>query len=74
MPRPAGGRSVIDFGSRRAHGPQAGLLAARAAYIGGCTGTSNVEAARLLGIDYKTYRTKLKMLRDREGTTVNGQN
>lgn len=46
----ARGRSVIDFGSRRAHGPQAGLLAARAAYIGGCAGTSNVEAARLLGI------------------------
>jgi nicotinate phosphoribosyltransferase len=46
----AGRRAVIDFGSRRAHGPQAGLLAARAAYIGGCTGTSNVEAARLLDI------------------------
>jgi nicotinate phosphoribosyltransferase len=46
----AGGRPVIDFGSRRAHGPQAGLLAARAAYLGGCSGTSNVEAARLLGI------------------------
>lgn len=46
----AGARPAIDFGSRRAHGPQAGLLAARAAYIGGCTGTSNVEAARLLGI------------------------
>jgi nicotinate phosphoribosyltransferase len=43
-------REVIDFGSRRAHGPQAGLLAARAAYIGGCTGTSNAEAGRLLGI------------------------
>jgi nicotinate phosphoribosyltransferase len=46
----ARGRPVIDFGSRRAHGPQAGLLAARASYIGGCTGTSNVEAGRLLGI------------------------
>jgi nicotinate phosphoribosyltransferase len=41
---------VIDFGSRRAHGPQAGLLAARAAFIGGCTATSNAEAGRLLGI------------------------
>jgi nicotinate phosphoribosyltransferase len=41
---------VIDFGSRRAHGPQAGLLAARAAFIGGCAGTSNTEAARLLGV------------------------
>src|SRR5206468_4576342 len=37
-------------GSRRAHGPQAGLLAARAAYIGGCQGTSNSEAGRLLGM------------------------
>jgi nicotinate phosphoribosyltransferase len=46
----AQGRPVIDFGSRRAHGPQAGLLAARAAYIGGCAGTSNTEAGRLLGI------------------------
>jgi nicotinate phosphoribosyltransferase len=46
----ARGRPVVDFGSRRAHGPQAGLLAARAAYLGGCTGTSNTEAGRLLGI------------------------
>jgi nicotinate phosphoribosyltransferase len=46
----ARGRPVFDFGSRRAHGPQAGLLAARAAYLGGCVGTSNAEAARLLGI------------------------
>jgi transcriptional regulator with GAF, ATPase, and Fis domain len=35
---------------------------------------NKAEAARLLGIDYKTYRTKLKMLRDRDGTTVDGQN
>jgi nicotinate phosphoribosyltransferase len=40
----AQGRSVVEFGSRRAHGPEAGVLAARAAYIGGCTGTSNAEA------------------------------
>ena len=46
----AQGRPVFDFGSRRAHGPQAGLLAARAAFIGGCVGTSNTEAGRLLGI------------------------
>lgn len=46
----AQGRPVFDFGSRRAHGPQAGLLAARAAYIAGCAGTSNAEAGRLLGI------------------------
>jgi nicotinate phosphoribosyltransferase len=40
----AGGRPVVDFGSRRAHGPEAGVLAARACYIGGCDATSNVEA------------------------------
>jgi len=43
-------RGVIDFGSRRAHGPQAGILAARAAYIGGCLGTSNVHAGKTFGI------------------------
>jgi nicotinate phosphoribosyltransferase len=40
----AQGRRVIEFGTRRAHGPEAGTLAARAAFIGGCVGTSNVEA------------------------------
>lgn len=42
----AGKKSVIDFGTRRAHGPQAGLLAARASFIGGCSGTSNVLAGK----------------------------
>jgi nicotinate phosphoribosyltransferase len=46
----AGGRGVVEFGTRRAHGPQAGLLAARASYIGGCQGTSNVLAGFELGI------------------------
>lgn len=46
----AGGRPVVDFGTRRAHGPQAGLLAARAAYMGGCAGTSNVLAGYHEGI------------------------
>jgi len=46
----AQGRPVVDFGTRRAHGPQAGLLAARAAYIGGCVGTSNVLAGYELGV------------------------
>ncbi len=46
----AGERSVIDFGSRRAHGPEAALLAARASSIGGCDGTSNVAAGRLFDI------------------------
>jgi nicotinate phosphoribosyltransferase len=43
-------KPVVEFGSRRAHGPQAGLLAARAAYIGGCVGTSNALAGYKLGI------------------------
>jgi nicotinate phosphoribosyltransferase len=42
----AGNKAVIDFGTRRAHGPQAGLLAARASFIGGCAGTSNVLAGQ----------------------------
>ncbi|MEM2930990.1 MAG: nicotinate phosphoribosyltransferase [Thermoproteota archaeon] len=42
----AKGRPIIDFGSRRAHGLDAGLKAARASYIGGCTGTSNVLAGK----------------------------
>ena len=46
----ARGRGVIEFGARRAHGFDAALYAARAAYIGGCTGTSNVEAGRRFGI------------------------
>jgi nicotinate phosphoribosyltransferase len=46
----ARGRSVVDFGTRRAHGPEAGLFAARSSYIGGCDGTSNVEAGALFGI------------------------
>ncbi|MDW8034384.1 MAG: nicotinate phosphoribosyltransferase [Nitrososphaerota archaeon] len=46
----AKGRPVIDFGSRRAHGVDAGLKAARASYIGGCIGTSNLLAGKLYGI------------------------
>ena len=46
----ARGRGVVEFGTRRAHGPQAGLLAARASYLGGCLGTSNVLAGFELGI------------------------
>jgi nicotinate phosphoribosyltransferase len=46
----AGGRSVVEFGTRRAHTPEAGVLGARAAYIGGCTGTSNTLAGMRFGI------------------------
>jgi nicotinate phosphoribosyltransferase len=52
----ADGRQVVEFGARRAHGSQAGLLAARAAAIGGCEGTSNVLAGQQFGI--RTFGTQ----------------
>ena len=42
--RAAQGRPIVEFGSRRAHSPGAGILAGRAAFVGGCSGTSNAEA------------------------------
>jgi nicotinate phosphoribosyltransferase len=50
MVRAAVGHSVVEFGTRRAHSPEAGVLAARAAYIGGCTGTSNTETGFRYGV------------------------
>jgi nicotinate phosphoribosyltransferase len=46
----AGAKGLIDFGLRRAHGAEAGLLAARAAYLAGFDGTSTALAAPLFGI------------------------
>ncbi len=46
----AAGRPVVEFGSRRAHGIEAGVFAARAAFIGGCQGTSNTFAGFHFGI------------------------
>jgi nicotinate phosphoribosyltransferase len=43
----AGEAPVMEFGLRRAQGPDAGTLGARAAVIGGCIGTSNVLSAKL---------------------------
>jgi len=40
---------VLEFGLRRAHGPDAGLLGARASVIGGCMATSNVLAGKSFG-------------------------
>ncbi len=41
---------VIEFGLRRAQGVDGGLTAARAAYVGGCVGTSNLQAGQRFGI------------------------
>lgn len=46
----ARGRAVVDFGARRAHGTDAALKVARASYLAGVAGTSNVLAAREYGI------------------------
>ena len=46
----APGKRLVDFGLRRAHGAEAGLLAARASYIAGFTGTATVLAAKLFDI------------------------
>jgi nicotinate phosphoribosyltransferase len=46
----APGRLLVDFGMRRAHGAEAALLAARAAYVAGFGGTATVMAGRTFGI------------------------
>ena len=46
----AGDDPVLEFGLRRAHGIDGGLSASRAAYLGGCTATSNVLAGKIHGI------------------------
>ena len=48
--RAARGRSVMEFGTRRAHGVDAAIYGARAAYIGGCAGTACAIADRDYGI------------------------
>ncbi len=46
----AAGGGVMEFGLRRAQGPDAGIYGARAAIIGGCVGTSNVYAGKLFSV------------------------
>lgn len=46
----AGTKGVVEFGTRRAHSPEAGVLAGRAAYIGGCIGTSNTLTGMRFGV------------------------
>ena len=49
----ANGDPVMEFGLRRAQGPDAGIYGARAAVIGGCAGTSNVLTGQLFDIAVK---------------------
>lgn len=49
----AKGKSVVEFGLRRAQGPDAGIYGARAAIIGGCNGTSNVLTGQMFNIPVK---------------------
>ena len=48
--RAAQGRTVLEFGSRRAQGPDAAILGARAAYIGGVHGTACTISDQLFGV------------------------
>jgi nicotinate phosphoribosyltransferase len=64
----AAGKNVIEFGTRRAHGMESGVLAARAAVIGGCLGTSNVAAGARFGISvYGTQAHSWIMAHEDEG-------
>lgn len=76
----ASGDGIMEFGLRRAQGPDAGLYGARAAMIGGCVGTSNVLAGQLFDVpvmgthahswimsfkdEYSAFRTYAQMYPD----------
>lgn len=53
MVQAAEGDSILEFGLRRAQGPDGGLTASRSAYLGGCHGTSHVLAGKRYGIPVK---------------------
>ena len=69
----AAGGGVMEFGLRRAQGPDAGTYGARAAVIGGCVGTSNVLAGQMFDIPVKgthahswimSFQTELEAFRN----------
>jgi nicotinate phosphoribosyltransferase len=63
----AGDGEVVEFGLRRAQGIDGGVAASRAAYVGGCSSTSNVLAGRLFDIPVKgTHAHSWVMLFDSE--------
>ena len=69
----AAGRPVVEFGTRRAHTPFAGLYGARAAFIGGCMGTSNAQAGFEFGIPtFGTFAHSLPMAFESEVAAFQG--
>ncbi|MBQ9980069.1 MAG: nicotinate phosphoribosyltransferase [Oscillospiraceae bacterium] len=88
--RAAEGRPVLEFGARRAHGAEASVMGARAAYIGGCAGTSCVLADRDFGVpatgtmahswvqmfpdEYTAFETYCKMYPDNPSLLVDTYN
>ena len=69
----APGKLLVDFGLRRAHGADAGLLAARASYIAGFAGTATMLAGKLFGIPiYGTMAHSFVQAYDSETRRVRG--
>jgi nicotinate phosphoribosyltransferase len=67
----APGKLLVDFGLRRAHGAEAGLLAARAAYLAGFDGTATVLAGKRFGIPlYGTMAHSYVQAHDDEGAAL----